>query len=180
MRCGELRWSKHHKCWEVYIPYFAFKNSESSFFKKQPYRTTLPDLNGLTRCIYEYTRRHRPILLGNANDPGTFFVRTIKRGSKKSAAYNESGFYVAWRNVIAIYGIYNPYTRRGAIEGLLPHGPHSVRDVIATHVVKQTASYELAAFAIHDTPQSVMHHYCHFLPEEKSKLAAAVLNKVWS
>lgn len=36
--------------------------------------------------------------------------------------------------MIQRYGIYNPYTRRGAIEGLLPHGPHNVRDVLASEI----------------------------------------------
>jgi hypothetical protein len=46
-------------------------------------------------------------------------------------------------------------------------------------MIKQTASYELAAFALHDTPDVVKAHYCRFLPEEKSALAGQVLNKVW-
>ena len=62
-------------------------------------------------------------------------------------------FYEAWRWIIQRYGIFNPYTGRGAIPGLLPHGPHSVRDVLATHVLKQTGSYEQASYAIQDTPE---------------------------
>lgn len=88
-------------------------------------------------------------------------------------------FYAAWRLIIQRHGIYNPYMKLGAIEGLLPHGPHNVRDVLATHVLKQTGSYELASFAIYDTPEVTRQHYCSFLPEEKSSMAAAVLNKVW-
>lgn len=38
-----------------------------------------------------------------------------------------------------------PYTGRGAIKGLLPHGPHNVRDVRATHILKRTGSYEQAS-----------------------------------
>lgn len=45
---------------------------------------------------------------------------------------------VSRRLAIQHYGIYNPYTGRGAIKGLLPHGPHNARDVLATHVLKQT------------------------------------------
>ena len=89
-------------------------------------------------------------------------------------------FYSAWRLTILRYGIYNPYTGIGAIEGLLPHGPHNVRDVLATHVLKQTGSYEMASFAIHDTPEVARRHYCRFLPEEKAAMAASVLNKAWS
>jgi hypothetical protein len=112
------------------------------------------------------------------SDPGTFFVKTAKRTSR-NAAYNQTAFYEAWRLIIQRYGIHNPYTGRGAIKGLLPHGPHNVRDVLATHVLKQTGSYEQAGYAIQDTAEMVAHHYGRFLPEDKAALAAKVLNKVW-
>lgn len=88
-------------------------------------------------------------------------------------------FYEAWRTVIQRYGIYNPYTGRGAIKGLLPHGPHNVRDILATHILKQTGSYEQASYAIQDTPDVVQQHYGRFLPQDKAALAAKILNQVW-
>jgi hypothetical protein len=84
-----------------------------------------------------------------------------------------------WRTFIQRFGIYNPYTGRGAIKGLLAHGPHAVRDVLATHLLKKTGSYELASFAIQDTVNEVMKRYAHFLPHEKIERAAKELNKVW-
>jgi hypothetical protein len=96
-----------------------------------------------------------------------------------TAEYVGNGLSALWRNVIVRFGIYNPYTRRGAIEGLLPHGPHAIRDVIATHLVKQTSSYELAAYALHSTPRMIEKHYCRFMTEEKVAIACNVLNKVW-
>jgi hypothetical protein len=68
---------------------------------------------------------------------------------------------------------------RGAIKGLLPHGPHAVRDVLATHLLKTTGSYELASFAIQDSLEAVMKHYARFLPHEKIARAAEEVNKVW-
>ena len=60
-----------------------------------------------------------------------------------------SGKRLVWQTVaVQRYGIFNPYTGRGVIKGLLPHGPHSVRDVLATHILKQTGSYEQASCAI--------------------------------
>lgn len=61
----------------------------------------------------------------------------------------------------------------------LSHGPHSVRDVLATHLLKQTGSYELAGFAIQDITESVMRHYARFLSLEKTARAAEMLNRVW-
>jgi hypothetical protein len=178
LRCGEIRWSESEKGWEVFIPSLAFKNWDSSFFQRRAYRHILPDLENLYYWIDEYVSRHRTALLKGRKDPGTFFVRKM-RSDRTSPAMDDRAFYFAWRDAIQRYGIYNPFTKRGAIKGLLPHGPHCVRDVLATHVIKQTASYDLAAFAIQDTPEMVKNYYGRFLPEEKVGLAAKVLNKVW-
>jgi hypothetical protein len=178
MKRGELRWSERDKGWEVLIPSVAFKNANSSYFGNKPFRLILPNLGGLYDHIEAYIDRHRRVLLGGAEDPGTFFVKTVKVSSK-DASYDQNTFYEAWRLTIQRYGIYNPYTGRGAIAGLLPHGPHNVRDVLATHILKQTGSYEQASYAIQDTPDMVAHHYGRFLPQDKAALAARLLNQVW-
>ena len=179
LKCGELRWSERDEGWEVFIPCAAFKNAGSAYFSKRPFRLVLPDLGDLYAWLDAYVRTHRPVLLAGAWDPGTVFVKTRKRNSTV-AAYNQNTFYEAWRLIIQRYGIYNPYTGRGAIPGLLPHGPHSVRDVLATHVLKTTGSYEQASYAIQDTPATVQAHYGRFLPQDKAALAASILNKVWA
>lgn len=177
-RRGELRWSERDAGWEVLIPAAAFKNAGSSFFGGRAFRLVLPDLGGLYVWIEAYAARHRAALLNGAPDPGTMFVKTVKRTSR-DAAYNQTTFYEAWRLTIQRYGIANPYTGRGAIVGLLPHGPHNVRDVLATHILKQTGSYEQASYAIQDTPETVAQHYGRFLPQDKAALAAQILNQVW-
>ena len=58
-------------------------------------------------------------------------------------------------------------------------GPHNVRDVLATHILKVTGSYEQASYAIQDTPEMVASHYGRFLPQDKAALAAQILNRVW-
>lgn len=178
LRRGELRWNSREAAWEVFIPMEAFKNAGSSYFRGQAFHLRLPDLHGLYDLIEGYLDRHRPLLLGNATDPGTFFVKTAKQTSA-SAEYDQNTFYEAWRLAIQRYGIYNPYTGRGAIKGLLPHGPHNVRDVLATHILKRTGSYEQASYAIQDSPETVQEHYGRFLPGDKAAMAARVLNEVW-
>lgn len=177
-RRGELRWSTRDRGWEVFIPSVAFKNANSSFFGSKPFRLVLPNLSELYTIIEAYLERHRSRLLGPASDPSTFFVKTAKTTST-NAAYDQNTFYEAWRLVIQRYGIYNPYTDRGAIKGLLPHGPHNIRDVLATHILKQTGSYEQASYAIQDTPEMVAKHYGRFLPQDKAAIAAQILNRVW-
>ena len=175
---GELRWSDHDLAWEILIPCRAFKNAHSSFFSGRPFKLRLPDIGGLYSRLDEYLKVHRKTLLRGAPDPGTVFVKTVKANSR-DPAYDKNTFYEAWRLTIERYGIYNPFTGRGAIAGLLPHGPHSVRDVIATHVLKETGSYEQASYAIQDTPDVVAKHYGRFLPQDKAALVAEVLNRAW-
>ena len=163
----------------MFIPSAAFKNADSSFFSSKPFRLVLPDLEELYDHLEAYIERHRSRLLNGCTDPGTLFVKSASARSR-DAAYNQTTFYEAWRLTIQRYGIYNPYTRRGAIEGLLPHGPHNVRDVLATHVLKQTGSYQQASYAIQDTPEMVARHYGRFLPEDKSAMAAQILNQAWN
>lgn len=178
MKRGELRWTDRDGGWEVLIPAVAFKNANSSYFGSKPFRLVLPNLGGLYDHIETYIVRHRKVLLSGVEDPGTFFVKTVKQTST-DPAYDQTTFYEAWRLTIQRYGIYNPFTGRGAIKGLLPHGPHNVRDVLATHILKQTGSYEQASYAIQDTPEMVQNHYGRFLPQDKAALAAKILNQVW-
>jgi hypothetical protein len=178
MKCGEMRWSEREQGWEVLVPSIAFKNATSSFFGQKPFRLVLPDMGRLYEMIDAYVDRHRGRLLGQAADPGTFFVKTVKQTSTV-ATYDQTTFYEAWRLVIRRYGIFNPWTGRGAVKGLLPHGPHNVRDVLATHILKKTGSYEQASYAIQDTPDMVAQHYGRFLPQDKAAIAAKVLNRVW-
>lgn len=149
--------------WEVFIPCAAFKNANSAYFSRRPFRLVLPDLGDLYRWIADYIARCRPLLLAGAPDLGVFFIKTVN-ASSRDAAYSQQTLYEAWRLTIQRYGIYNPWTGRGAIPGLLPHGPHSVRDVLATHILKKTGSYEQASYAIQDTPDTVAAHYGRFLP----------------
>lgn len=179
LRRGELRWSDRDQGWEVLIPSVAFKTASSSFFGSKPFRLVLPDLADLYGYLSAYISRHRARLLGTAEDPGTFFVKSAKSTSA-DAAYDQNTFYEAWRLTVQRYGIYNPYTGHGAIKGLLPHGPHNIRDVLATHILKQTGSYEHASYAIQDTPEMVSKHYGRFLPQDKAGIAAQELNRVWA
>ena len=178
MKRGELRWSSRDHGWEILIPSVAFKNANSSFFGSKPFRLILPDLGRLYELLEAWIDRHRSRLISGAADPNTLFVKTAKMTST-NAAYCQNTFYEAWRTAIQRYGIYNPWTERGAIKGLLPHGPHNVRDVLATHILKQTGSYEQASYAIQDTAEMVAQHYGRFLPQDKAEIAARILNQVW-
>ncbi len=46
-------------------------------------------------------------------------------------------------------------------------------------ILKQSGSYQQASYALLDTPDVVQQHYGSFLPQDKSPLAAKILNQVW-
>ncbi|MBI1198506.1 MAG: hypothetical protein GC203_11645 [Phenylobacterium sp.] len=175
---GELRWNDRRQGWEVFAPACAFKNAGSSFFEGRPFELRLSDVGGLYAQIEAWLDQDRAVLLDGRDDPGTFFVRRPR--GRQSAAFGQGAFYVAWRTIIQRHGIYNPYTGRGAVAGLLPHGPHNVRDVVATHVLKQTGSYRQASYAIQDAPRTIAEHYGRYMPLDKTRIAAEVLDRVWT
>ena len=177
---GELHWEESRRGWMITIPAAAFKNATSSYFSNRPYRLLLPDVRELYGRIDAYLAVHRAVLLFNAHDPGTFFVKTARYPHLRRADYCQTSFYEAWRHTIERYGVFNPYTGRGAVRGLLPHGPHNVRDVIATHILKRTGSYEQAGYAIQDTAETVARYYARFLPNDKAAIAARILDEVWT
>ena len=179
LKCGEVRWNETEQHWEVFVPAAAFKNAKSSyFFGDRPYLQALPRHDDLYEHIDAYIERHRRQLLGNAPDPKTFFVKTMTIKSA-SPVYEGPSFYMAWRLAIERYGIYNPFTKRGVIVGLQPHGPHNIRDVLATHVLKKTGSFELAGYAIQASPLTVAKHYGRFLPNDKAAMAEKILDLAW-
>nr|WP_158540206.1 helix-turn-helix domain-containing protein [Thermus aquaticus]AWU47330.1 transcriptional regulator [Thermus aquaticus] len=51
--------------------------------------------------------------------------------------------------------------------GLLPFGPHSIRHVVATDIVKQTGSFEVAANVLLDSIDMVTKHYARFAPRDR-------------
>lgn len=50
---------------------------------------------------------------------------------------------------------------------LLPFGPHSIRHVVATEVVKRTGSFEAAANVLLDSIDMVVRHYARFAPRDR-------------
>jgi len=50
---------------------------------------------------------------------------------------------------------------------VLPFGPHSIRHVVATDIVKQTGSFEAAANVLLDSIDMVTKHYARFAPRDR-------------
>jgi hypothetical protein len=95
------------------------------------------------------------VLLRGAKDPGTLLVKTVKTASVDAAPDH------------------------GAIKGLLPHGPHNLRDILGPHILKQTASYRHVSYATQNMPDVVRQHYGRVLPQDKAALCAKILIHGW-
>lgn len=171
---GQLR--REGEEWVIEIPFTAFKNRRSSFFgsrkKRENYRKVLADKDGLYERIKEYIKIHRFLLLGGVRSD-IFLVSNSNR-----PLFTTTKFHRNYRVLTMRYLAHNPYLQRG-IPGVKPHGPHAVRDIIATHVIKETGSYELAAYAICDSVITVRVHYARFRPQEKCHLVDKIINAAW-
>jgi hypothetical protein len=180
LKRGEIRWRKDIKKWEVYIPHTAFKNAISRFFRNKAWSYLFDDSDDLYLYIEAYINSHRNNLLAGAKDPSTFFVKLMRDKHCRYAAYTGQQFYREWRRIIQVYGILNPFTGRGAIEGLKVHGPHQVREILALQILKDTHDLTLAGYAIQDTPESVEKYYARLRPSEKAEHARNLLNAAWT
>ena len=171
---GHLRREGAH--WVIEIPYRRFKNWRSSFFgfkrQKENYRKILVDEDGLYDCLEEYLTVHRPTLLKTTKSEILFVA------SSENPMFGVSHFYTNFQRLTMIYLAENPYLGRG-IKGVKPFGPHGVRDITATHIVKETGSLELAASSIQDAVRTVRAHYIRFLPKDKIHLADKILNAAY-
>lgn len=169
---GEL--SYEDSGWKVRIPGSAFKNSGSNSVEEEN-TFLLSDRDHLFTEISEYIDA-RVDLIGNENCADEFFVKKTTKNSK-SCALSSSAYYEAYRSMVTTYGIYNPYTGRGAIAELRAHGPHSIRHVLATAAVRSTGGYSDAAALLLDGEATIRETYARFLPGQRHARARDIL---WS
>lgn len=173
---GNLR--RKGEKWEIIIPWQLFKNKNSSFFgskkKRHNYSKVLADKDGLYQWIEEYVGVRRPLILqGRKSD--IFFVNS---GACRSPLMAPARFHANYRRLTMIYFAHNPYLSRG-FPGVKPHGPHTIRDIFATFIIQLTGSFELAAYAIGDSLETVRLHYTRFKPKDKTKLVDILINAAW-
>lgn len=171
---GELR--RENGNWVIEISHQRFKNKYSKFFgsgkKKHNYKKVLVDTDGLYDRLVEYLKVHRSALLqGTESD-----ILLVANPSRPK--FNNHKFHNKYRLLTMQYIAHNPYLGRG-IPGVKPHGPHAVRDIVATHIIKSTGSYELAAYSLADSVETVKLHYARFMPEHKLHLADKIMVEAW-
>ena len=166
--------------WTVRIPASEFKNFRGPFFKgDRPYEYVLRDEDNLYDRIAEYVDKGRKYFLRGRKSDAFFITST---GNDMT----EGKLSECYRTCTGNYLVCNDTGGSGGIEGSMIHGMHAVRNIIATHIVKVTGDLYLAAWAIQDSPKTLEKHYARFIPIDKIKHAAVILEearaagKYWS
>ncbi len=173
---GQLRRDRNG-CYKIEIPWTEFKNPDSSFFgspkAKQNYVVKLS--NRLTPLLDEYLFSVRNFLLerwasskkrcDTVRDEGFLFVASPQSAGQRTSYDTAKDILV---NFSSLELVYNPLTGAG-IEGVESFCMHAVRHIMATHMLKLTGSYEIAADAIQDTVETVKAHYGRYSPKDRDK-----------
>ncbi|WP_162865727.1 hypothetical protein [Deinococcus wulumuqiensis] len=158
---GHLR-QQHDGGWQLVIPYSEFKNrSNTNIFPKNskhiiisfddfyPFKSFIP-------VLVQYIEEYWPYIKGNTDFLFPTTGKQLSRFSLNSIVTKWSEEYVSERSLKGI-----------GIRGVRAFGPHAFRDIVATGVIKETGSFELAANILLDDPKTVAKHYARFLPEDR-------------
>ncbi len=184
---GEMRIFKRRDrdgtlTWQIRIAADRFKNYYSSYFQGgNPYEYTLRDEDDLYDRLETYVTQSRPYMLAGRKSK-KFFV------AHKMNDFNTMGLSENYHRITQYYFLKNPELvskdpslNPGEAEEVEPplmvHGPHAVRHVIATHIVKTTGNLSLAAWAIQDSVKTIEKYYARFFPRDKVVLAMQVLEE---
>jgi hypothetical protein len=132
---GQLRKDVHGK-WEILIPAALMKNPHLGDYNA-------PVQEHAVRHLERWLRDFRPMLGARGND--RLFVSSKKsRGAWKCMK-------AAFRDLTVRYFVGTP-----------GFGMHSMRHIVATTIIKDMGSFELAAKALHDQVDTVKKHYAKF------------------
>ena len=165
--------------WKIRIAPEKFKNYFSSFFQGGAhYEITLKNEDDLYARLERYVQFARPYLLRGRTTKAFFvtqFGTDVASDEIRDIYRRITRYYFVERPVLSNDD--EDVVDRMGIPGMMIHGPHAVRHIIATHIVKSTGSLHMAAWAIQDTYQTVAKHYARFFPRDKVVLATKALEE---
>ena len=153
---GQLRKDKGGR-WRIVIPKESFKN-EAGAAKDRNYDQVVQEQ--VCPIVETYLRDYRPMLASADND--RVFVSSGKR--------SDSGVWVGLNRH------YEALTRR-YLHGCPGTGPHCIRHIVATALVKRTGSFVAAALVLHDKEETVRQNYGHLCGDDGARWLAGVLGE---
>jgi hypothetical protein len=169
MKLGENLYQGEDGGWRLRFPARTFKNDRGA--SRRDYDVQVDP--SLWPVIIEYLHLHRPHLYGGADLGGYVFLKGTHPPelykSTKPRRIDQKGFL----------RILHRLTSRHL--GLL-FGPHAIRHIIATTILKQRPmDWRTAADALHDTEETVRQRYAHLSiakgVAEVNKLMSGLFNK---
>ncbi|NCD09622.1 MAG: hypothetical protein EOL98_09375 [Negativicutes bacterium] len=138
--------------------------------KKRVFRE-LSNTNNLYEDILLYENLKKSIFPTNIN----YLIVT-----ENCTPYSSESYSALVRHFTKVYISFNKYRVNPGMPGLHSHGPHALRDIIATHIIKKTGSYSDAAIAIDDSEQIVRSHYARFLPCDRAQIVKSLTSDVFN
>lgn len=135
--------------WELFIPREEFKNADGAA-RNRDYLIELDP--GIYRDLEAYIKYYRPVLLhGNTSATDLLFV-TTEQGLKN----------LPWNSLNRRIEVLT----RKYLMGCPGVGPHAIRHIVATAIIKRTGEFNTAALVLHDKEETVRKHYAHVLAED--------------
>ncbi len=160
------------------IPRSLFKEESGPFFgpahARKDYVMRLPDALGLTKLLDEYLNVSRPWLMNRFHPGSKEFPLFVTSANRKSVRVVPIVIHMIYRDAAVKHLVENKWRGTG-IPGVKPHGPHSVRHIRGTEMVKRTGSFQMAADANHNSERMARIHYARFLPADRNERVNEVL-----
>jgi hypothetical protein len=167
------------------VPRKLFKVEDSPFFgpkrAQKDYWNELPDVFGLKEIFEEYLSVSRPFLMKRYHKEcheNPLFVTSSGIGALSrdaaSARLKSGRVSAIYRKVVERYLVENKWRGTG-IARVRIHGPHAVRHIRGTKVIKETGSFQLAGDANHHSERAAREFYARWLPQDRTKKANEVL-----
>jgi integrase/ribosome-binding protein aMBF1 (putative translation factor) len=167
---------KDERGWFIKMPVERFKNYKSAHWGSKEstrfFYRRVKDRWGFYAILEQYLATGRRLLLSGAKSDALFV------GSRGGAHLTPGRLGDDFRNLTEEFLVCNEKTGSG-IPGVVAFGPHLVRHILATAVLKSTnGDYQAAADAIHDTIQTVKKYYAEYLPGDRVERLDNALDKV--
>ncbi|WP_139797619.1 hypothetical protein [Novosphingobium sp. B1] len=174
INCKKAKFYKRGNQWIIRIPAREFKNEDGSFFKnggnasagENDFICALPLEE--TAYIDDYVSVARPLLMTGVKEHDRLLVTRSGLPIDGERISRDMDF-ATWKHVV-----HHEVTGSGIV-GVCSFRTHAVRDITATHILKQTHNIDMAADALQDNPMTVKKHYASFFTEDKTKSVMSFL-----
>ena len=145
---GHLR-RKNDGFWELFIPRTEFKNRNGAAMHRD-YRIELDP--GIYPDLLAYLDVYRPLLLQSKPFITDLLFVTTKRGLEN----------LPWKSMNRhVEALTKKYLMQ--CPGV---GPHAIRHIVTTSIVKKSGEFSTAALVLHDKEETVRKNYTHLLSED--------------